>query len=137
MKTLPISSKGYEKRFPSGGWLIAANGFDAEVNSPAAVTMIGRHRETDEAFVLLQGSGFLVTAGFDAAPASLCPTRLLPGQLTVVEQGEWHALVLLENAQTLIVENADTCAENSDRVPLTDKQREMIQLYAASIKDAH
>ncbi|MEN6339476.1 MAG: hypothetical protein ABFD03_05065 [Clostridiaceae bacterium] len=126
MKTLPIFSKGYEKRFPSGGWLIAANGFDAEVNSPAAVTMIGRHRETDEAFVLLQGSGFLVTAGFGGAPANLCPTRLLVGQLTVVERGEWHALVLLENAQTLIVENADTGAENSDRVPLTDKQREMI-----------
>lgn len=135
MTTLPLVSAGYAKRFPSGDWLIAANGYDADVNSPAAVSTIGRHRETDEAFVLLQGCGFLVTAGVSDAPAKLCPAQLIQGQLYIVGQGEWHALVLLENALTLIVENADTGAINSDRVPLTRKQREFIICYGISIVD--
>jgi len=136
MITLPIASAGYAKRFPSGGWLIAANGYDADVNSPATVSTIGRHRETDEAFVLLQGCGFLVTAGVDDTPGKLCTEQLIPGQLYVIERGEWHALVLLENAQTIIVENADTDAENSDRAPLARKQRELIILFGVSLSNA-
>lgn len=126
MKKIEISSSAYEKRFASGGWLIAANGYHEGVNDAGGTGTLGRHHATDEAFLLLWGEGYLITAGVQNAPSGLTFTRLKPGQLLVVEKDEWHTLVLQEGAQTLVVENADTCAENSEKHALTPEQRQEI-----------
>ena len=123
MKTVEIYADGYAKRHSFEGWRIAANGYCAGTNDPRGVRTLGRHFRTDEAFVLLRGSGFLVTAGTADTPGALVAYALEAGKLMIVEQGEWHALVLRENAQTLIVENEDTSAENSEKYALSDEQR--------------
>ena len=123
MKTVEIYADGYAKRHSFEGWRIAANGYCAGTNDPRGVRVLGRHFRTDEAFVLLCGSGFLVTAGTADTPGALVAHTLKAGRLMIVEQGEWHALVLHENAQTLIVENEDTSAENSEKYALSDEQR--------------
>lgn len=126
MKTVEIQSSGYEKRFSCGGWLVAANGYRGGVNDAAGVLTLGRHHETDEAFVLLRGGGYLVTAGTLETPSDLAAAELEQGRIYVVERNEWHALVLREGAQTFIVENADTGEENSDGIALTPRQRQTI-----------
>lgn len=126
MKTVELHAEGYAKRYLFERWLIAGNGYREGTNDPRGVRTFGRHFETDEAFVLLSGAGFLVTAGTADALGELQVHALEAGKLFVVEKREWHTLVLQENAQTLIVENADTSAENSATVSITDEQKAAI-----------
>ena len=123
MKTIELHADGYAKKYSFEGWRIAANGYCAGTNDPRGVRTLGRHFQTDEAFVLLNGRGFLVTAGAAGTPGELTAHPLKAGKLMVVERAEWHALVLHENAQALIVENEDTSAGNSEKYTLSDEQR--------------
>lgn len=126
MKTIELRSEGYANRYQFRRWLIAGNGYCKGTNDPDGLSALGRHMHTDEAFLLLEGRGFLITAGTDTIPGELLAHALEAGKLLVVQQGEWHALVLHENAQTLIVENADTGKENSETFLLRDKQKAYI-----------
>lgn len=120
---ISLQASGYERKLRFGEWLVAANGYRKHCNDDASIDTMGRHNQTEECFVLLAGEGFLVTAGFGEAPV----TALKQAALHVVRVGEWHALVLKKGAQTLIVENADTGAENSDKMPLSELQRAEIR----------
>ncbi len=131
MKTVEIHADGYAKRYQFERWLIAGNGYREGTNDPHGVRTLGRHFQTDEAFVLLSGAGFLITAGTADAPGELQVHAMEAGKLMVVERREWHALVLRENAQTLIVENADTGAENSAVVSLNAEQKAYIAGHTA------
>lgn len=122
-----IASSGYEKKLHSGSWLIAATGSQRGATDASSIRTMGRHRETNEVFVLLSGEGTLVTAGFGAAPDALIFTPLQKGYLHTVRMGEWHALVLRDNAQTLIVENNGTDGTNSDQFVLSDSQQAEIR----------
>ncbi len=130
---ISLPSAGYERKLRFGEWLVAANGYRKDDNDISGVNTIGRHRMTDECFVLLAGTGYLVTAGFDKAPQQLGITPLQPMFLHVVRRDEWHALVLNEGAQTLIVENADTGAANTEKAPLNELQRAEIRAFVSRL----
>lgn len=127
MKTVDIRSDGYARRYRFQKWLIAGNSYRRGTNDPRGVRTLGRHFQTDEAFVLLEGSGFLITAGKADTPEYLAAHPLEAGKLMIVEQREWHALILHKGAQVLIVENAETGAENSGTWVLSEEQKRYIE----------
>ena len=81
-----------------------------------------KHLQSDEVFVLLKGSCTLFTAGDGAKVGSIQSTRLEPCKCYNVKAGVWHTHTLAENSSVLIVENRDTCDENSPVVELTEAQ---------------
>ena len=72
-----------------------------------------RHLETDEVFVLLEGSATLYTR---ADSGELCSFAMEERTVYNVRRGVWHHIVVSEDATVLIVENADTTKENSERM---------------------
>ena len=81
-----------------------------------------KHLESDEVFVLLKGSCTLFTAGNGAEIGSIQGTGLEPYKCYNVKAGVWHTHTLTENSSVLIVENRDTCDENSPVIKLTEEQ---------------
>ncbi len=64
-----------------------------------------RHMFTDEAFILLCGSATLYT---DSEK-----TQMEAGVVYNIPKGEWHHIVVSEDAKVLIVENSNTCDDNT------------------------
>jgi hypothetical protein len=127
---------GYQPLVDFEAWRVAILNFSEDL-LPENLTRMQRHNETDEVFVLLEGSCLLfVGEGAD------CVTRihgewLQPGRIYNVRQAVWHTHALSADAKVLVVENRATTYENSPFTPLsTDQHRELLTMAAAFRKDA-
>lgn len=65
-----------------------------------------RHLETDEVFVLLEGSATLYAEG------EKC--EMEPMVIYNIPKGEWHHITVSPDATVLVVENSDTTKQNSE-----------------------
>ena len=74
----------------------------------AAPTCLERHRNTDEAFVLLDGVATLLV-GESAARVAMEKFKVYN-----VRRGTWHNIETAPGAKCLVVENDDTDASNTD-----------------------
>jgi mannose-6-phosphate isomerase-like protein (cupin superfamily) len=70
--------------------------------------------ETDEVFVLLEGSAYL-TIGLEMTRVDLEPNKIYN-----VKKGVWHSHIMSPDAKVLIVENSNTSAANSEKLPLSE-----------------
>ena len=93
---------------------------------PAEITEVERHTRTDEVFVLLLGSATLILTGNAVSADNLRGISMQAGKLYNVKQNAWHAILLSRDASILIVENRDTCDENTEYCTLTAQQKQAI-----------
>lgn len=66
-----------------------------------------RHTETDEAFVLLDGSAMLYTET-EKIQMQKCT-------LYNISKGEWHHITVSDNATVMVVENSNTSKDNTEK----------------------
>ena len=100
--------------------------------TPETITFLERHNGSDEVFVLLGGSCLLIwTTQDQPGVEDLRAETLEPGIVYNVACGTWHSTALTEEAQVLIVENADTDDSNSQYACLSQEQRTMLKKLAA------
>ncbi len=89
-----------------------------------------KHLLSDEVFVLLKGSCTLFTAGNGKEVGTVRSTNLEPYKCYNVKAGVWHTHTLTENSSVLIVENRNTCDDNSPTVVLDEEQlRQLRESY--------
>ena len=100
--------EGYKRQMSYGSWTVALANYTDKWRR-GNTTYIERHLETDEVFVLLMGEGSLLIG------EEMREVKMELGKLYNVTAGEWHQLVVSEDAKILIVENDNTSAENSEK----------------------
>mgnify|MGYP000849897917 CR=1 FL=1 len=103
--TVDTTQRGFRDVFFSHGWRVAFSNTDGLGNTKDTVHKMERHMETEEAFVLLQGTVHLVTAGTEEFPQELTSLQLEPNSVYIIRKGEWHVAVFEEESSALIVEN--------------------------------
>jgi hypothetical protein len=81
--------------------------------------LLKRHTETDEAFLLINGSGVIFSSEDGENPQK---TVLQKEKLYVVKKGTWHHLQVSSDALLLAVENSDTSKENTETLIITEKE---------------
>lgn len=86
------------------GWKI---GFLRHSERFSAFNQLERHLETDEAFVLLEGSATLFTENEQV--------EMQPCKLYNIPKGEWHHITVSEDATVMVVENSSTSLNNTER----------------------
>ena len=69
---------------------------------------VERHMETDEVFVLLEGEATLIIG------EELNKIEMEKNKVYNIPKGVWHHIFTKEGTKVLIVENEDTCDENSE-----------------------
>ncbi len=79
----------------------------------SALNGMERHLETDEVFVLLAGSAtlYLGDGGLDRREITMEPCKIYN-----IKRAVWHHIVVSKDATVLIVENANTTKENTERI---------------------
>lgn len=93
---------------------------------PEKIVNMQKHLLTDEVFVLVSGSCNLYSAGADELPGEIIKVPMEMQKGYNVKKGVWHTHTLSEDAAVLIVENQNTCDDNSPIFPITDEMRKVI-----------
>lgn len=106
-------------------WRVALTGY-GEKQSLQAINSISRHVETDEVFVLLNGSCTLFVGGYGDTPDFIESIDMEPLKIYNITKGTWHARALTPDTTILIVENRDTGAQNSESFELSEVQKMMM-----------
>jgi mannose-6-phosphate isomerase-like protein (cupin superfamily) len=123
LEEIDIQGQGFQPLKDHGSWRIAQLSYDPGVNALDSLASLGRHFETEEAFLLLQGEAVMVTAGIQDQPRRFEAVEFAAGKIYVVRQGQWHAAVLKPGGRLLIVENRDTGEENSENHSLSAEEK--------------
>lgn len=121
---------GYAPVIDFESWRVAILNDIDELEIPNLKTM-QKHLQSDEVFVLLKGHVTLFTAGNGENVGKIEKTDLEPGKCYNVKKGVWHTHTLAENSSVLIVENRDTCDDNSPTAALTEAQIFELRMCAA------
>ena len=107
LEILSYDGEGYDRTMHYGAWRVAIANFGALFDRNE-YRYLERHMNTDEVFVLLDGTATLVMG------KEFAQTALEPHKLYRVKAGAWHALLMERDAKVLIVENHDTSRENTE-----------------------
>ncbi|MBE6607393.1 MAG: cupin domain-containing protein [Ruminococcaceae bacterium] len=92
------------------GWLVGLLAYGEKFSR---LSMLERHNQTEEAFVLVKGEATLYTADKDI---KITEYKMEQGTLYNVGKGEWHHIVVSKDALVVVVENSNTAKENSDYI---------------------
>jgi hypothetical protein len=127
LEIIEIDGKGFNVLKDYKCWRIAQLGYDTDTNSIEGVKTFGRHLETDEVFVLLEGEAFIFTRGFDDAPKSIEVQKMDNNKLYTVKERQWHTAVLMANSRVLIIENNNTGSLNSQDYKIDEVELEIMK----------
>lgn len=95
---------GFSVIHNSGGWRTACHCYEPSVNGIGALKEWGIHVDSEEAFLLMCGTGVLAVMD-ERGQVTVIPME--PFRLYVVGAGEMHAIALQSETRVLIMENAD------------------------------
>lgn len=104
MEKIPFIPQRWQVAVEDGPWKVAYLGYCERFSKFGELE---RHLHTDEVFVLLRGSAILY--------GETEQTQMQPGVVYHVPKGEWHHIVVSEDAAVLVVENSNTSAENTEK----------------------
>lgn len=123
------TAEGYSPVIDYESWRVAVLNYIDELEVPNLKTM-QKHTLSDEVFVLLKGDFTLFTGGSGEEVGTISSVKLEPYKMYNVKAGVWHTHTLTEGTSVLIVENRDTCDDNSPTVPLTEDQiKQLVACY--------
>ncbi len=104
MDVIEFKGEDFKVMMKSDGWKI---GFLRYSERFAAFGVLERHLMSEEAFILLEGSAILYE-NFEPHQMEKC-------KVYNINRGVWHHIVVSEDATVMVVENADTSLENTER----------------------
>lgn len=112
------SNEGYNTIYRFGSWRIAMTN-DAPHIRRENLKTFGKHLDFDEAFVLLEGSAYLLLGDGDDEIGNVIRVDLEKDKVCVVKAGTWHVNVSTSpETKLLIMENDDT--SHTVNIPVPD-----------------
>ncbi len=121
IEIIDFQPEGYKPLVDFGAWRVAVLKFCDDLKLENVKTM-QKHLETDEVFVLIRGNCTLFLGGDGGSPENIKSVSMEHGKIYNIKKGVWHNHIMDEDGEVLIVENRDTCDDNSPIVPLDDSQ---------------
>jgi len=114
--------QGYNPYLIKDGWQVAQlnytqkQGFDD-------IEKIDIHFKTDEAFFLIKGEALLIAADKVGDEVSFYMKKMEKNVVYNIPKMTWHNIAMSEDAQVIIVENAETHLSDFDFYYLNAEQR--------------
>lgn len=99
-------------------------------NNLLNITKMERHQQTEEQFLLFQGSCTIVTFTKNENVEHWELTLVKPGSIYNIPKGLWHTTIMSRDCRMVLVENSGTSTDNSEYFSLTKEQCSRIrELY--------
>lgn len=121
-----FSGEGYLPLIDYESWRVAELRYCEELEVDKLKDM-QKHDESDEVFILLEGDFTLFLGGQGDTIGEIEAVKLEPLKLYNVKKGTFHTHTPEKNSTVLIVENQNTCDDNSPKVKLTREQKDIIE----------
>jgi len=122
------TADGYQPLINYEEWRVAILKYCDEL-LPQNIDKMQKHNQTDEVFVLLEGECILFLAEGEEEIGEIHAQEMEPLKVYNIKKSVWHTHTLSEDAVVLIVENDDTCLDNSPEKDLSAEQQEkLVQL---------
>lgn len=118
--------EGYEKVMNYEQWRVAVLKYCEELEIQN-ISSFQKHCETDEVFVLLEGTCTLFEAGDGEHLDDINMVPMEKNKAYNVKKGVWHTHTLEKNTTVLIIENENTCDNNSPVILLDEGERRKLQ----------
>ena len=128
LETIDIQGSGFNVLKDYNSWRIATLGYDKNSNSKEGIKGLGRHLETIEVFILIEGNAYMITAGYDSEPSKATIEKLEQGKLFVVQEKQWHGAVLEPGSRLLIIENRNTSSINSENYVMSSEYKKQLNM---------
>lgn len=112
LKILSYDKEGYDATFTFDSWIVAFINY-SERFDPKGLTYLERHNESDEVFILTEGSATMLIGEVGER------VEMEKNKIYAVRKGQWHGIVVSKDAKVIVVENSNTTRENSDYMPFT------------------
>ncbi len=109
MNIFEFTGTDFQRLTSFDGWAI---GFVRYGERFSKLGELERHMETDEAFVLLEGSGTLYEQDEDG---NLNEFPMEKCRVYMVTKGVWHHVTVSHDATIMVVENSNTSKANSEK----------------------
>ncbi|MDO9629030.1 MAG: hypothetical protein Q7I99_03935 [Acholeplasmataceae bacterium] len=124
--TYDFKGIGYEKLFHHQNWRVAILNYIEELELDQIV-YVESHDLTDEVFVLLSGTCHMFFAEIENQRVKdVTCLSLEQNKVYKIPMGVYHTHTLSSDAKLLIIEEENTCYENSPRIYLTPEEKKMM-----------
>lgn len=118
--------EGFRALIDSDGWRIGYMRHSPQWTFEQ-INEFQRHEESDEVFVLLQGSCCLLLGDGDAQLGTISAVEMEPLKVYSIRRDIWHSHLVDEGTDVLVVENSSVALENSPYISLTEEQRDCVK----------
>lgn len=125
---------GYQKLFSFQSWRIAVLN-DIDELLVENIYFVESHSETDEAFVLLEGSCTLIFANVkDGRIQHFEYEKMDKHKVYRIPKGIYHTHILSRDTKLLIIEEENTTCDNSPRIYFNDDEK---LTFVKNFKEEH
>ncbi len=126
VETYTFEESGYQKLFHHQDWRVAMLNYIEELEIEN-LCYVESHTDTDEVFVLLNGSCTIYVAELkDGMINGFHTIKLEPHKIYKIPAGIYHTHTLSKDAKVLVIEQEDTSYDNSPRIYFTKEEKEML-----------
>ena len=122
--------KGLTRVFENEKWMVGIKNWKPE-NDISGIDCLERHNETDELFILLNGSCTLLFANETADGLVIDKVDMEPMKVYDIPPSLWHNTVTKADTKLALIEDSATGSANSDVLKLTEDQIKYIRALLA------
>lgn len=117
---------GLKSVVESGEWFVGIKNWKPE-NDIQHIDTLERHLLTDEVFILLSGQcTLLLVEDNDATSPTFYYLPMAPHNVYCIPKGTWHNTIAWPGVKLALIENRNTCADNSEFMSLNSTMRSEI-----------
>lgn len=120
IEIIDFVSAGYKPLVDFGAWRVAILKFCDDLKLEN-IKIMQKHLETDEVFVLIRGNCTLFLGKDGGRPEDIKSVPMEHGKVYNIKKGVWHNHIMDEDGEVLIVENRNTCDDNSPIITLDEE----------------
>ena len=118
--------EGFKPFLIQDNWQIAKLNYKFG-NSFENINEIEVHHKTDEVFILLKGTAVLIGVEKGGGKLSFYLVKMNKGIVYNIPKGVWHSIAMNEDAEVLIVEDANTHLGDYELHEMSDEQKETLK----------
>ncbi|MBP2630002.1 MAG: hypothetical protein H6Q70_630 [Firmicutes bacterium] len=131
-KIFEYDGEGIECVFKNEGWLLCIKNWKPN-NDIRYIKALETHYESDEEFVLMQGRAVLLSASRNENGFDIDLIKMEPNKIYHIPKNTWFNTITQSDTKMMYIQAADTTAENSKYIDMTEDELVMVRKKAAEL----
>lgn len=115
--------------FENEKWMVGIKNWKP-ANDVTGIDCLERHNQTDELFVLLEGSCTLIFANEINGEYQFEAVKMEKNKVYNIPATLWHNTITKKDTKMVLIEDSNTSMDNSDILTLTNEQIKKVQALA-------